>query len=193
MILSLAKPEKPMQLCLMLLESHDYQTRCNLMVLMMERKDPTRIYEVTNPGSPQLRGLISYAPGETSYIHNAALTNDENYLLTTEEVVNRSVKIFNIRNFSNMPIVAQYLSGALQSGIAHNDYVKGYTANVSHYEQGFRVLNISNSAAPKEIVYYKPQYPTMALGVVLFGCDAWPFHSSFGRLGCGYPSIDPDA
>ncbi len=180
-ILSLADPEKPVQLYTQNLESHDFFTRGNLMYMSTGRTNQTQIFDVTDPGHPIKITAIKH-PGGPSYIHNAVTTTDGNYLFTTEEVVENSLKVWDIRNLNSIPLVTQYLSGNPLKSIAHNVYLKGDTIYVSHYGQGFRVLDVTDRAHLKEIAFYQPQYPPRDTSVVLFGSFAAYVHLPSGNI-----------
>jgi len=108
-------------------------------------------------------GLIS-SPSE-GFGHNAWPTLDGKHLVTTEETVDATVKIWNIEDLSDIRLVGQYLG---PNRIAHNAQVKGDTIYLSHYGAGVRVVDISDPSAPVEIGAF----------------DTWPESDLPGFEGC---------
>jgi choice-of-anchor B domain-containing protein len=180
-ILSLADPEKPVQIYYTTGESHDFFTRSDRMYFSNGRTNQTRIFNVANAAQPQLLGVIQH-PGGATYVHNSATTKDGNYLLTTEEVGGKTLKIWDIRNPASPTLADEYLSGTPSQSIAHNVYVKGDTAYISHYGQGFRVLDITNRNDLREIAYYRPQYTPPSGGSLLFGSFGAYVHLPSGNI-----------
>lgn len=180
-ILSLQDPEKPAQLHSQSVESHDFMTHGRHMFLMTARTGTLRIMDVTDPRSPAVAAILPF-PGGATLTHNAAVTADGRYLLSTEEAVNKSLKVWDIRDLKNITLVSQYLSGDPAKSIAHNVYLRGDTAYVSHYGQGLRVLDITDRARPKEIAYYHPQYPSQVHDALMHGAFGAYVHFRSGNI-----------
>jgi len=141
-----------------------------------------RIYNASNPASLQLMANLTISTDST-LVHNSVLSADGNYMFTTEEVVNKSVKVWDIRNLSNIRLVAQYLAGGRpDTNIAHNVYRRGDTLYVSHYAQGLRVLDISDPLNMREIAYHKPPYPSHPAGFYTYGAFGAYIHLPSGNI-----------
>ncbi|MGB3019216.1 MAG: T9SS type A sorting domain-containing protein, partial [Ignavibacteria bacterium] len=102
--------------------------------------------------------------------HNCALTNNRQYLFATDEVgaIPRLLKIWDIRDLSNVTQVNTWQPTGITSSIVHNVEIYGDTAVIAHYTAGVRVLNLSNPVAPVEVAWY----------------DTYPQNNNNSYLGC---------
>ncbi len=87
----------------------------------------------------------------SGYVHNIWPTDDREYVVTTEETANKTVKVWDIRDLDNIALVGQYLA---PSNLAHNAHLEGDTVYLSHYESGVRVVDITTPETPVEIAQY---------------------------------------
>jgi choice-of-anchor B domain-containing protein len=109
--------------------------------------------------------LATISDGVTGYAHNAWLSESGNHLITTEETENKTVKIWDIQDYSNISLVGEYLA---KNGLAHNVHVMGDLVYISHYTTGVRIIDI-----------FDPSYP-----VEIAGYDTYPQDDSEGYYGC---------
>jgi len=88
--------------------------------------------------------------------HNNALTADRDYLYATDEVgpLPRLLKVWDIRDLSNVVQVNTWQPTGITTSIVHNVEIYGDTAVIAHYTAGVRVLDISNPVMPVEIGWY---------------------------------------
>ncbi len=115
------------------------------------------VLDISDRSRPRLLTSIIYPNG---FSHNSGVSEDGNYLLTTDETPGQSLKIWDIgvlwdndpSNDRNIGLVAEYPVPV--TSIAHNVHVRGRHAFVSHYDEGVKVLDISNPRDPAEIGYY---------------------------------------
>lgn len=115
------------------------------------------ILNISDPSNPQLIHSHIYLNG---FSHNSWITEDKNYLVQTDEQNGLTVKVFDIRvlwddnpnNNHEIFLVGEYLSTS--SSLAHEPRVRGKYLYVSHYNQGVRVVDISEPANLAEIGYY---------------------------------------
>ncbi len=115
------------------------------------------ILDISDRSQPRLLTQLVYPRG---FSHNAGVTEDDNYLITTDEVPGYTVKFWDIRvlwdsdpaNDGNIELVAEYIGNSEQ--IAHNVHVRGQYAYLSHYVEGVKVLDISDPRDPVEVAYY---------------------------------------
>ncbi len=116
------------------------------------------VLDISDRDIPKLLTSIVYPQG---FSHNAGTTEDGDYLITTDEVNGYTVKFWDIRvlwdgnpaNDDNVELVAEYLSNPGE--IAHNVHVRGQHAYIAHYDEGVRVLDISDPRDPAEVGYYQ--------------------------------------
>ncbi len=111
------------------------------------------IIDVSDKANPST--LVSYNTGG-GYIstHDCAVTYDEQYLITADETTGGHIKIWDIANYNNINLVAEYMTNPNHS--AHNIYVRPGTdlLIMSYYADGTRILDISDPTNPIEVAYY---------------------------------------
>ena len=111
------------------------------------------IIDVSDKTNPYT--LVSYNTGG-GYIstHDCAVTYDEQYLITADETTGGHIKIWDISNYDNINLVAEYMTNPNHS--AHNIYVRPGTdlLIMSYYADGTRILDISDPTNPIEVAYY---------------------------------------
>lgn len=102
--------------------------------------------------------------------HNCAITKNREYLYATDEVgaLPRLLKIWDIRDLTNVTQVTTWQPTGITGSIIHNVEIYGDTAVIAHYTAGVRVLDISNPAMPAEIGWY----------------DTYPQNNSGNYMGC---------
>lgn len=138
------------------------------------------IWEVSDKLNPNM--LARWTTPSAGYAHNIWPTPDETYVITTEETVGRTVKIWDVSDYGNVQLAAQYLA---PSDLAHNAQVKGDKLYISHYESGVRVLDITDPTNPLEIAAFDT-YPNEtgnyngAWGVYNFSPNGFVYASNVG-------------
>ncbi len=140
---------------------HDIYTHNNLAYISEGWSNQFGIYDINNLNDIQLLATI---PCE-GYAHNAWLSEDENYLITTEETQDKTIKVWDISDFNNISLVGEYLG---ENGLAHNVHIKGNHVFISHYTTGIKILDIFNPADPIEVAAY----------------DTYPQNDDEGFYGC---------
>jgi len=150
-VLSLANPVNPVEVGHFgpSMGIHDIYAS-NDTVWVAEGSNPYwSIWDLGNKSNPQMITRVSVpVPG---YVHNIWPTGDHNYVVTTEETSNKTIKVWDISDLQNIALLGQFLA---PSGLAHNAQVKGDTVYMSHYESGVRVVDISDPNVPVEIAAY---------------------------------------
>ncbi len=116
-----------------------FDGKLSIIYLGPDRKNPTLVGEITYPGAGT---------------HNAAITEDGSYLLTTDEVgmTDKTLKFWDIHNLDAIFKVADFTPEA--TAIVHNVFVKGHTAYVSWYTGGTRIIDISDPLQPVEVGFF---------------------------------------
>ena len=110
------------------------------------------VSDVTNPAAPKELARIRYPNAAT---HNAWPTEDENFILTTDEVAptRNNLKIWDARTPGRLTQVAEFEVPNSSSPI-HNVYVRGRYAYLSYYCEGLRIVDINVPAQPREVAFY---------------------------------------
>ena len=106
------------------------------------------VLNVSNPGSiPAPIHTISGYPG--AFTHNAWLTDNGAYVLTTDETTASSTRMWSTTTWAQTD---SYKPNP--SSIPHNVHVDGNLAYLSHYTLGVKILDISNPLDILEIAAY---------------------------------------
>jgi hypothetical protein len=148
-VISLANPIAPVQLTTFGIECHDMYVHNNRCYVAEGFQGTVGVYDVTNPATPSLIRRIGIPA--SGYVHNAWTTEDDRYLMTTEETSGKTVKMWDIQDLDNAFITDTYLG---PSNLAHNVHIKGTLAFIAHYGDGLRIVDITNPANIFEIGYY---------------------------------------
>ena len=154
LILDLADPENPIDVGIISAPGHDIMVRNDTAYVAEGWGSIFSIWDVTSKAHPQ--ELVSIASPSNGYLHNIWPTEDGNYVLTTEETDNRTVKIWDISDLNNVNLVAEYLA---PNDLAHNVHVEGDYAFISHYTSGVAVLDIHDPTNPVEVAVYDIYVP----------------------------------
>ena len=137
---------------------HDSFTRNNILFNSnIQDRGRVDVLDIADRSRPRLLTSIIYPRGSS---HNSGTTVDGNYLITTDEANGYTVKFWDVRalwdndpaNDGNIRLAAEYLSNP--GTIAHNVHVRGQYAFLSHYEEGVRVLDVTDPTDPAEVGYY---------------------------------------
>ena len=158
-ILSLANPNAPAPVSVFNARYvHDSYTHKNLLFNSnIQNGGRVDVVDVTDRANPKFVTAITYPNGAS---HNSGTTADGNYLITTDEDADLTVKIWDIRvlwdndpnNNGNIELVAEIPVPA--GSIAHNVHVRGDYAFVAHYTEGVKVFDVSDPRKPAEVGYY---------------------------------------
>jgi hypothetical protein len=110
------------------------------------------VADVSNPRAPTLSAKINYPAAAT---HNAWPTEDEQFILTTDEVstTRNNLKIWDARTSGQLRQIAEYEIPGASSPI-HNVYVRGRYAYMSYYCEGVRIVDIADPTQPVEVAFY---------------------------------------
>lgn len=131
------------------------------------------VADVTNPANPVNEIVVGY---QDSFTHNIFPSQDGNYIFTTDENPPTStssagfMRVWDISNPNNVTQVAQY--SADTTIVIHNVIIKNNFAIISHYQEGVRILDVTNPAQPQEIAFYDtfPINNLPAINDVFNGC-----------------------
>jgi hypothetical protein len=128
--------------CLM---PHDMYARGNRLYVAW-LCDGFAVYDITAPSIPVRMGMHNY---DQSFTHNIWPTEDDAYVLTTDEYVSGHVRVWDIRDPLAIEQVAEFAPAP--DAAIHNVEVVGTTAYISHYTVGTYVVDISDPRAPVQI------------------------------------------
>jgi choice-of-anchor B domain-containing protein len=143
-IVSLADPVNPVELSTINpsingKDIHDLYARDSVLYIA-EGNDPSvGFYDVSDPSNPSLITRLNIPAA--GYVHQLWVSKDNDYLVTTEETTDKTVKIWDIHDLDNIELISEYLGG---SRLAHNAYIHEDKIYISHYESGLKVLDFSD-------------------------------------------------
>jgi hypothetical protein len=108
------------------------------------------------------------------YVHNIWPSGDGRHVITTEETAGKTVKFWDVQDYSSISLVGQYLA---DNNLAHNAQMVGDTAVISHYTSGVVMVDFSTPAAPAEIASYDT-YSTSETAEFQGAWGAYPYTGS---------------
>ena len=150
------------------LNCHDIYTRNQIGYISEGYSNRFAIYDLSNLNN--ISDPIATIPCE-GYAHNAWLNDMGTHLITTEETNNETVKIWDIRDLSNIVLSGEYLG---ENNLAHNVHVFNDLLYISHYTTGLKIVDIHNPERPVEIAAYDTYEENDDSG--FYGCwGAYPF------------------
>jgi choice-of-anchor B domain-containing protein len=143
-IVSLADPENPVELSTINtaiggMDVHDLYARDSVLYIA-EGGDPSiGFYDVSDPSNPSLITRLNIPAA--GYVHQLWVSEDNNYMVTTEETTGRTIKFWDIGDLDNIEMIGEYLA---ESNLTHNAYIHKGKVFISHYESGLVVLDFTN-------------------------------------------------
>ena len=130
---------------------HDAFVRNDTLVGAAINGDGCDIFDVADKENPTRIGTITYPFSGT---HNAALTEDGKYVLTSDEVgfTPKTMKVWDIQDPDDIVMVAEYSPNLVET--IHNIRVKGRYAFVAWYTAGMRVIDLKDPEHPREVGFF---------------------------------------
>ena len=171
--LDLKDPLKPVKIGEYGNYCHDIYVRNNIAYTSEVYNGRFAILDIRKKGD-----LVTLAAQKTfsEFTHNAWLSEDGNYLFTTDEVSAGTVGSYQISDLSN-PIPLDNFRPIVETfdPIPHNVHVKGNYLYTSHYTEGVIVLN-AYDPSNLTIAEFYDTYPTDTIPPLFRGCwGVYPF------------------
>lgn len=126
---------------------HDIDVKNNIGYGMAVYSSTAYIIDLSDKSNPQTLTSWQY-PGMA---HDAAVTDDGQYLITADEMTGGNLKLWSIQDYSNINLLDEYTVNPQHS--VHNVYFKDGLVYCSYYADGTRVYDISNETFT-EVGYY---------------------------------------
>lgn len=173
-MINLADPVNPVELHAFGSDCHDMFAQDGILYVAEGVDGTIGIFDVSNTSVvPPLINRVSIpSPG---YVHNVWVTEDNNYMMSTEETSTKTVKMWDIRDLNNVQLLNDYLG---PNDLAHNAHIKGDYCYLSHYSAGLRIVNIADPSN----IFEEEFYDTPS------AWGAWPFFDSGKILISDVPS-----
>ena len=127
---------------------HDLHVYNDIAYAMGIYTSTAYIIDVSDKANPQTLASWNY-PGMA---HDCAVSEDENYLITADEMAGGHIKIWDISNYSNINLLDEYMTDPQHS--VHNVYIIGDIVYMSYYADGTRILSMEDPNNLVEIGYY---------------------------------------
>ena len=128
---------------------HDVFARNDTVYVAEGNNGTFSIWDVSDKLNPEMLTRVSIP--NSGYVHNIWPTDDGKYAMTTEETVNKTLKMWDIQNMDNVTLLGEYLG---ENNLAHNTHIRGNFAYISHYTVGVKIVDISYPANPIEVAGY---------------------------------------
>jgi choice-of-anchor B domain-containing protein len=128
---------------------HDSYGRGNVLYAAAINAGFVALLDVSAPA--RIREITRFNTGGR-FAHNAWLTDDGRYLFTTDEVPNRPLEGWDLRDPLAPRKVTEFI--AAPGSIPHNVLIDGNRLLVSHYTEGVQLLDIANPEQPRRIGFY---------------------------------------
>ena len=130
---------------------HDGMTRGDTLYAGCIYTGDLYIIDVSNKASPSVLGTH---PTPNSFTHNAWVSDDGNYVFTTDEQADSYIGSYNISDMNNIQEVDRIQSNPESNSIPHNTHVDGNFLVTSWYRDGTIVHDISNPNNLVQVAYY---------------------------------------
>ncbi len=119
---------------------HDLFVRGDTMWTAEINAGQFSVVDVSDKAAPQ---VLATKSTQLNFTHNVWLTDDGNYLLTTDERPDAEIGIYDVSDLNDIEKVDFYQTNPGSGILPHNVFVDGDLAYISYYTDGVIVLDIS--------------------------------------------------
>ncbi|TFB10833.1 choice-of-anchor B family protein [Candidatus Marinimicrobia bacterium MT.SAG.2] len=133
---------------------HDLFARNDTVYLAEGNNHTFSIWDLSDKSNPNL--MVRHEILDAGYVHTIWPTNNSQYVITTEETPDKTVKIWDVSDYSNITMVGEWLGS---SRLAHNAQVMDDLLFISHYQSGIYIVDISDPSNPTKIAHYDTYPP----------------------------------
>ena len=130
---------------------HDGMVRGDTMYAGCIYTGDLYIVDVSDKSNPFVLGTHQTP---SSFTHNAWVSDDGNYVFTTDEKPDAYIGSYNISDMSNIQEVDRIQSNPESNSIPHNTHVDGDFLVTSWYRDGTTIHDISNPNSLVQVAYY---------------------------------------
>ena len=110
------------------------------------------VIDVSDKANPD--NVLATNATPTNFCHNTWMTDDNNYLFTTDELSDAWIGSFDVSDLTNIQQLDVYRSNPGSGVIPHNAFVLGDFVLISYYNDGVVVLDVTNPANMVEVANY---------------------------------------
>jgi choice-of-anchor B domain-containing protein len=130
---------------------HDGMVRGDTMYAGCINTGDLYIVDVSNKSNPVVLGTHQTP---NAFTHNAWVSDDGNYVFTTDEKPDSYIGSYDITDMSNIQEIDRIQSNPESNSIPHNTHVDGNFLVTSWYRDGTTVHDISNPNNLVQVAYY---------------------------------------
>ncbi len=130
---------------------HDIYVRGDTMWNAEVYEGRVAVFDISDKTNPVQLGAF-FTPNYTA--HNCWLSNDGNYMFTTDETSGGKVGIFDVSNLNNVSLIDTYLPDQGTGAFPHNTFVHGNYLYTAYYSDGVTVADISDPTNLFEVDAY---------------------------------------
>ncbi len=110
-----------------------------------------RAIDVSNKSNPVILAQQS-TPG--NFNHNSSLSDNGDYLFTTDEVTNSYVTSYNVSALTNITELDRFQANPGTNSIGHNVHVKGNYLVIAYYRDGVVIADATHPENLIKVAYY---------------------------------------
>ncbi len=111
------------------------------------------VYDFSNTTTPTILGSLTTYPDQ-GFNHSGWLSEDGNKYVFADENLALRMKITDVSDLTDITTQALFNSEVDSLTVPHNLMLANDIAYVSHYNDGLRIFDVSNSNSPVQIGYY---------------------------------------
>lgn len=131
--------------------AHDGMVRGDTMYIANVEEGFFSIVDVSDKSNPQ---LLATHPTGNNYTHNVWLSDDGNYLFTTDEVPNGYLGAYDISDLSDIQEIDLTISAPGTNTIIHNTHFLNEYLITSYYTYGITIHDVSRPSNMVEVGHY---------------------------------------
>ncbi len=107
------------------------------------------VLDVTQPGAPPVLQSWTYP---SAFTHNTWPSADGSFLVTTDENAGGHLRMWDVSDLDQIQQTDEWVSPT--GGLVHNAYLRGSLCFMSHYQDGLRVVDVSDPYALRPVGWY---------------------------------------
>ncbi|HIO72821.1 MAG TPA: choice-of-anchor B family protein, partial [Flavobacteriales bacterium] len=131
---------------------HDGFVRGDTMWAALISNGTFAVIDVSDKSNPD--NILATNASPTNFCHNTWMSDDNNYLFTTDELSGAWIGAFDVSDLTNIQQVDVYRSNPGSGVIPHNAFVLGDFVLISYYTDGVVVLDVTNPGNIVEVANY---------------------------------------
>lgn len=117
---------------------HDIFVRGDTMWVAEVDQGEFSVVDITNKSTPV---VMASHPTTSSVTHNLWMSDDGNYLFTTDETSDAYIEAYDVSDLQNITLLDLYQSSPGQNVIPHNVFMKGNFGIIAYYRDGIVVFD----------------------------------------------------